>query len=440
VSRWPNKYVIGLTGNIAVGKSVVRQMLQHLGAYTVDADGLVHQAMSPGAPAYQPVVEMFGRFILDDNKEVNRAMLGSIAFTFPDALAKLEAITHPVVIQAISTLAGRAKQRVIVIEAIKLLESSLADAVDTIWVVDATSDTQVRRLMDKRHMSVDEALKRISAQRSQADKLAKANVVIHNDGSVDDTWRQVQEAWKGVRKTLAVSTDELQGVVPTATVSPPTTPSIPAPQPSAPPAAPVTQTPAPTIRPIPSMSQPAAPSASQTVQQVPAAVPPAPPSDVVVRRGMPANAEMIANFMSNTGGKPTSRMDVMMSFGQKSYLLAQDKADKILALIGWQVENLITRVDEFYISPDAPVEPVIGGLVTAVEAASRDLQSEVNFVFLPSSATGNMVDSFVTNGYEVVTPSQIKIPAWREAVSEIWSDSQKLLTKKLRADRVLKPI
>ena len=155
---------------------------------------------------------------------------------------------------------------------------------------------------------------------------------------------------------------------------------------------------------------------------------------------MPANAEMIANFMSNIGGKPTSRMDVMMSFGQKSYLLAQDKADKILALIGWQVENLITRVDEFYISQDAPVEPVIGGLVTAVEAASKDLQSEVNFVFLPPSATGNMVDSFVTNGYELVTPDQIKIPAWREAVSEIWSDSQKLLTKKLRADRVLKPI
>ena len=111
MSRWPNKYVIGLTGNIAVGKSVVRQMLQHLGAYTVDADGLVHQAMAPGAPAYQPVIDMFGRFILDDNKEINRTVLGGIAFTFPDALAKLEAITHPVVIQAISTLAGRAKQR-----------------------------------------------------------------------------------------------------------------------------------------------------------------------------------------------------------------------------------------------------------------------------------------------------------------------------------------
>src|SRR5688572_33412928 len=73
VSRWPNKYVIGLTGNIAVGKSVVRQMLQHLGAYTIDADGLSHQAMQPGAPAYKPVVETFGQFILGPDKRINRS-------------------------------------------------------------------------------------------------------------------------------------------------------------------------------------------------------------------------------------------------------------------------------------------------------------------------------------------------------------------------------
>ena len=75
MSRWENKYVIGLTGNIAVGKSVVRQMLQHLGAYTLDADGLSHQAMMPGAPAYRPVVETFGRFMLNEDGTINRARL-----------------------------------------------------------------------------------------------------------------------------------------------------------------------------------------------------------------------------------------------------------------------------------------------------------------------------------------------------------------------------
>ena len=80
MSRWPNKFVIGLTGNIAVGKSVVRQMLQHLGAYTIDADSLSHRAMAPGAPAYKPIVETFGQFILDAEKNINRQMLGTIAF------------------------------------------------------------------------------------------------------------------------------------------------------------------------------------------------------------------------------------------------------------------------------------------------------------------------------------------------------------------------
>ena len=112
---------VGLTGNIAVGKSVVRQMLQHLGAYPIDADGLSHQAMQPGAPAYKPVVDTFGQFILGPDKRINRALLGQIVFSNPEALAKLEAIVHPVVRQAINTLVARSKQRVVVIEAIKLL-------------------------------------------------------------------------------------------------------------------------------------------------------------------------------------------------------------------------------------------------------------------------------------------------------------------------------
>ena len=100
MGRWANKYVIGLTGNIATGKSVVRQMLQHLGAYTIDADGLSHQAMQPGAPAYKPVVEKFGMFVLGEDKRINRQALANVVFSNPAALAQLEAITHPIIHQA----------------------------------------------------------------------------------------------------------------------------------------------------------------------------------------------------------------------------------------------------------------------------------------------------------------------------------------------------
>ncbi|NWF68524.1 MAG: dephospho-CoA kinase, partial [Chloroflexi bacterium] len=203
MSRWPNKYVIGLTGNIAVGKSVVRQMLQHLGAYTIDADGLVHQAMAPGAPAYKPIVDTFGQFILNAEKQIDRAILASVVFANPAALAKLEAITHPIVGQAINVLVSRAQQSVIVVEAIKLLEGDLAKLVDAVWVVDAKAETQIKRLMDKRKMPEAEARQRVAAQNPQVEKLAKANIIIHNDGNVEETWKQVQSAWTAIPKPAA---------------------------------------------------------------------------------------------------------------------------------------------------------------------------------------------------------------------------------------------
>src|SRR5574342_1280766 len=123
MSHWTGKQVIGLTGNIATGKSVVRRMLEHLGAYTIDADALAHRAISRGAPGYKPVVDEFGKWIVGKDGEVDRAKLGRLVFADPQALIQLEEIIHPLVGQATSLLIGRAHQRVVVVEAIKLLES-----------------------------------------------------------------------------------------------------------------------------------------------------------------------------------------------------------------------------------------------------------------------------------------------------------------------------
>ncbi len=450
MSRWANKYVIGLTGNIAVGKSVVRQMLQHLGTYTIDADGLAHQAITPGAPAYKPVVETFGQFILNDDKSINRAMLGNIVFTSPVALEKLEAITHPIVMKAINTLVSRAKQRVVVIEAIKLLDGDLADAIDVVWVVDANPDTQLKRLMGKqRKMSETAAKQRIAAQSPQADKLSKANVVIHNDGNVEDTWKQVQIGWREIRKLL--------------TSAPPAKPATPKPViEAAPPEAPAAEpaAPKPTVEAAPPEAPAAEPAAPKPVvktapPETPAAEPAVsevsideeiPVSKVVgdtgiaIRRGMPGNAGNIATFINKLAGKEISRMDVMMAFGEKSYLLAQDSSDNVVALMGFQVENLITRVDEFYLEKSAPKKPVIEGLMDAIEEASKDLQSEVGFIFLPKDAPQDTVQPFLNNDYKVTTIDEIKIPAWREAVQELITDEMQVLRKQLRKDRVLKPI
>lgn len=405
MSRWPNKYVIGLTGNIAVGKSVVRQMLQHLGAYPIDADGLSHQAMSPGAPAYKPIVDTFGQFILGPDKSINRQMLGQIVFSNPEAMQKLETIVHPIVRGAINTLVSRAKQPVVVIEAIKLLEGDLKDTVDEVWVVDASPRSQYIRLVAKRKMSEEEAKQRILAQNKQADKLKQASVVIKNDDNIEETWKQVQAAWNKIAQNLKAQMQDTQP-----------TPAVPAQQ----------------VKPA------AQPAASTAPTSAPAAT--AEAGAITIRRGMPSNAEVIANFIKDATGKQVERMDVIMSFGQKSYLLADAESGGTVGMVGWQVENLITRVDELYMKEGVSKEPVIYAIVQAVEDASKELQSEVSFIFLPSSAGDDMIQPFVKSGYEQTTVKEIKIPAWREAVQEVVSDDVQILTKKLRQDRVLKPI
>ena len=433
MSRWENKYVIGLTGNIAVGKSVVRQMLQHLGAYTLDADGLSHQAMMPGAPAYKPVIETFGKFMLDEEGLINRARLGSVVFAMPEALATLETIVHPVVNQAIVALVARAKQRVVVIEAIKLVETNLADMVDAIWVVDASPEAQLKRLTDKRKMSDDEARKRIFAQRPQAEKIARADVIITNEDNVEETWKQVQIGWNGVRKAIGET-------VPPA---PPPTPQAQPQQQQQPqrPAAPTPAAPTPRVQqqnslpPIPRQGQPSVTTMSATNSLVD------PKTAIVIRRGMPGNAEAIANFVTQVAHKDVGRMDIMLAFGQKSYHIAYGKNDQVIGLIGWTVENLITRVDEFYVAPSVPKNEIIHELSGAIEDASRELQSEVSFVVLPIDTAPEITQAFIKSGYQFLKLSEVKFPAWREAAHEMMSDSNvQALMKQLRADRVMKPI
>jgi dephospho-CoA kinase len=401
VSRWANKYVIGLTGNIATGKSVVRKMLQHAGAYTIDADQLAHQAMMPGAPAYKPIVDTFGQFIIGPDKQINRQLLGKMVFGNPEALKKLEAITHPIVRQGVDVLVKRAKQRVVVVEAIKLLEGDLKDWVDSIWVVNASKKSQYIRLVGQRKMSEEDAKQRILSQGAQEDKVKQAHVVIDNDGDVEKTWKQVQTQWNEIRKVLTSSPQK------TATG---TTIAV----------------------------SPTAASGDDGMGE---------PETIIVeglkvKRGMPNNAQGIADFITAHGKRgQISRMDVMMSFGQKSYLLAQDDKDDVLALIGWTVENLVTRMDEFHIKPGIPVQTAVHAILTAVEDASKDLNSEAAFIFLPGTTPAPVLEAFKADGYAAITLKEIKIPVWREAVEEALRDSERqVLWKQLRKDRVLQPI
>ncbi len=146
-----DKVVIGLTGNIATGKSLVLRMLQELGATVIDADKLVHQLMRQiDSPVYRAIVEEFGKFVLDSEGQIDRRRLGKIAFSIPEALTRLEEISHPAVRREITQRVKKAPTSVVVVEAIKLFESGLAEQCQATWVVTAPAEVQLRRLVERR--------------------------------------------------------------------------------------------------------------------------------------------------------------------------------------------------------------------------------------------------------------------------------------------------
>lgn len=190
------KLLIGLTGNIACGKSTVVRQLQELGAYTIDADALIHEILKKGGAAYEPVVAEFGREIVGEDGEIDRRALGRIVFADPERLRRLEQIEHPIVRQVISDRIAGAPTDVVVLDAIKLIEVGWADKSDAVWVVTCTREQQLERLMQTRGYGREEADGRIDAQSPQEEKIARADVVIYNSGTKEQTREQVDAAWQ----------------------------------------------------------------------------------------------------------------------------------------------------------------------------------------------------------------------------------------------------
>ncbi|HOG45716.1 MAG TPA: dephospho-CoA kinase [Anaerolineae bacterium] len=193
-------YIIGLTGNIATGKSTVARILNELGAEVIDADLVAHSVVAPGSAAWAAIRDSFGPTVIAADGTVDRRRLGAMVFADPAALARLEAIVHPAVGRAlVRQLAelrrGPTPPRVVVIEAIKLIEGGLTRLCDAVWLVVAPREVQMARLLQTRGLSPEEAAARIDAQPSAELKRAHADVVIANDGSLDDLRRQVLQAW-----------------------------------------------------------------------------------------------------------------------------------------------------------------------------------------------------------------------------------------------------
>jgi dephospho-CoA kinase len=190
-------FLLGLTGNIACGKSTVGQLLaDRFGAEYVDADRLVHALYAAGTPETRAIADRFGQdLIREADGTIDRRRLGDAVLGDANALRDLERILDPGVRHAIGARIARTKAAVLVLDAIRLIEAGTAARCDAVWVVVCEPDAQLQRLQASRAMSADQAALRIAAQGPAEEKLRHATAVITNHGTFDDLAEQVDAAW-----------------------------------------------------------------------------------------------------------------------------------------------------------------------------------------------------------------------------------------------------
>ena len=197
--------LVGLTGGLASGKSTVARLLTERGAVVVDADELSRRAVAPGSPQLDRIVETFGPEVLAADGSLDRAALARVAFGDETRRRQLEAILHPEVFRLLGEAVAvhRETGHVVVFDAPLIFETGFDEACDLVVAVGANEATRVQRVMRDRGMDEGDARSRIAAQAPEAERLARADIVIENDGSLEDLERRVDELWGQLSRRAA---------------------------------------------------------------------------------------------------------------------------------------------------------------------------------------------------------------------------------------------
>jgi dephospho-CoA kinase len=311
-------------------------------------------------------------------------------FNDPDGLAKLEALTHPSVVQEIQRLVATAATDVVAIEAIKLFESGLAEHCDATWVVVAPPDMQLTRLVARRKITPEQAKQRIKAQSPQQEKAAKADVVIDNSGPLAKTWTIVKKHYSDLLQAKSGA------------------------------AQPVAEAP--------------------TTSQVSAPIGEFNPDEVSIRRAKREDLNRMADLIA-TGTKGAIRPDLsemMESLFSRAYLVAQVN-DHVVGMIGWQTENLVAGLQDFYVLRDELWATLGQRMLDKVHDEVHSLSCEVSLVFVANQTGKKPIEFLESQGYEVFESKNL-IPDWREAAVEWQPENSVLLYKKLREQRIMVPM
>ena len=201
---------VGLTGGIGSGKSEVSRLLAAHGAVIIDADMAARGVVAPGTPGLAQVAAAFGPEVLGPDGALDRERLGAMVFGDPALRAKLNAIVHPLVLEwmtaaertAAEAAAATGRDLIVVHDVPLLAESGRADGFALVIVVDVPPELQVERLVSERGMTPDQARARLAAQASRDQRLAIADLVIDNSGSLEDLDRRVAEVWADLQRRV----------------------------------------------------------------------------------------------------------------------------------------------------------------------------------------------------------------------------------------------
>lgn len=393
-------FLIGLTGNIATGKSEVAKMLARLGAQVIDADEVAHEVMRPEGPAYHAVIEAFGPEIVTAEGEIDRVKIGSIVFRNPAALQRLEAAVHPATLARVEQQIAQATKPVVVVEAIKLIESRMHLRCDILWVVTAPRALQIARLMSSRGLSREEAALRVDAQPPQEEKIAFADRVFVNDGDLEQLRQQIEAAWFQIQDELGRTRHAEEGI---------------------------------------STNQ------SQSEQQIehlpqedPEGVMPA-GDDLEVRRAKRGDIPAISAFIRKRRRKAQVDETEVLEWLFNKGLLVATYHDALVGVAAWQIENLISVTDIVMVSPARLWANVGSRLLAAIETESRSLMCEANIVLLSAGTARTVRTIFLKLGYQ---PHRLESlhPIWQEVLIPFLASKPELMVKRLQERMIMTPI
>lgn len=396
IRRWQDKQIIGLTGNIATGKSAIMRMAEEQKALTLDADKIVHQIMDTDPSMQAAIAVAFGSHVRKPDGRIDRAVLASIVFKDAKALHDLEQMLHPAVRTEIIQRINNHPAKVVMIEAIKLLEGGLAQECDQIWVTTCSRVRQIERLIICRGMDEETATLRVNVQPPQEEKIAKSDVVIDTNGTIADSRLAFERAWARLGEIATLKKPEL-----------------------------------------PSKKVEASPSSTEIRREKPILkLPASVDSEVTVRRARPSDVPAVLLLMTKAtqGSIKLKRGELLLAMSERSYLIGQ-KGTEISTVVGWAADSSVARIEQIYIHPLTELPITTYPVLQEIETTADQLLCECLLAFLSTNTPAEVWQLFEAMGYQERVLERLP-RVWKRAAEESQPPHTTLLVKVLRDIRI----